>query len=681
MELQDVFKSFTINKKQSASPTIVIINKHVVPPTVLKLWLDTPNTFKDFTENIKKSLDYEKDMYREKIRKIIEYLESKGEDTLFLRYIGDSNCVNFTEIQKYLGIEDDSAEQKTLLKALMYYAANPLKTHVDYNMCEFYSTNVSKFPMSGMRNYLKQTYKCIITPYIKSKTFKKCLKDYSTNDIVLLIKQIIKGIAYLYINKCSHNDLHYENILVDDHNKVYIFDWDRGYSVEIGPNPITNDIFCNTIPASTFCNSGSQCNLYHKYGYSIDFYKILYYILKNRPTDFSQILDSIGIKNQKIGENLAHIIIHHTIVTGNDSFFIKFVDSKGLCSWLQDPSILHNDFNLLFLHSIIGKIQTIYYRITGSDITPTTPSDLDDYKVPNPPGFNKKIPNDIYTNLVSEFIPRDPFSTEIVQHRQPELDPTLGTPVFAQEEQVLSGVPLLSPTPRPVAPEPVAPEPVVQRPVAPEPVAPEPVVQRPVAPEPVAPEPVAPEPVAQIPSEFLIGLEPPVEPIPVHNILSTLGNLLNSGGETFALSKKKRSAEEEVKSKYPKQQRREQRMRKIPADILLKIKNEYQRIKNLPIQNITWKDINTVLYITNYLKYGKYIKPFGKIIEKSKPVESVPITDIMEQNDIRKDKMLKILEIYRNQSKVSSWPQKFFSKSKYEPEQTSFFREEEKMEV
>jgi len=65
-------------------------------------------------------------------------------------------------------------------------------------------------------------------------------------------------------------------------------------------------------------------------------------------------------------------------------------------------------------------------------------------------------------------------------------------------------------------------------------------------------------------------------------------------------------------------------------------RSELVRLRNIPSNKRTWKDLNRMLEIKNYILYGDPIPPSGIIIRENKPIKAYPITDIMAENDLRK---------------------------------------------
>ena len=70
---------------------------------------------------------------------------------------------------------------------------------------------------------------------------------------------------------------------------------------------------------------------------------------------------------------------------------------------------------------------------------------------------------------------------------------------------------------------------------------------------------------------------------------------------------------------------------------------EIDRLVKIPIKNRTWKDVADLLDIVNYVRYGPEIVSNYRDIQESKTLITVPITDIMAENDSRKAKMLESL--------------------------------------
>lgn len=366
---------FKIFNKSSASPTLLIHNKKTDPQVVLKLWEKSELP-------IYKGLEYEKSVYSEKINPLIE----NNENSPFLRYIGEGNCASFKDLVSYLGITDNENAKNFLKLALYIYGLKEEKNKTfKYSSLDEYNDKYLDFvyPSPRERNKLnsveRKDYQCIILPYIYMITFKDALESYNSDNIIKIIRHILRGIYLMYTNNVSHNDLHPGNIMIEEKtNNVFIFDWDRAYCPELLDNPILSSDVCK-LP----CNI-SQCNIFHKDGYCIDFYKILFYILKKREDkDWQFILTSLGINNIVDLENREEDILGLVIKTilGEDiysrgdynkgNFNMQIEDKK--CSWLQDRTLItEENTSMDNLHKKLGPYQIIYMKsvqIAGGDIT------------------------------------------------------------------------------------------------------------------------------------------------------------------------------------------------------------------------------------------------------------------------------------------------------------------------
>ena len=351
-------KLFIIKNKTSSSPSIIIENYNVKPPTVLKLWKEAKHIPNEADNIFYKSLEYEKTMYGKTILPIIKEIEENKEKfPLFLNYVGEGNCTTVRDIAKYLGVDNDDDKNRLDLCLLVYW--NDPYTPTNYEKLKLRSN--TRIPDEDLENlYNTYTFNCIITPYIQSKSFMGCLNKYTctTEEIIFMFQQIIKGLTYLYKNGGVHNDLHAGNILIGEHNFVYLFDWDRGYVEALGPNPMLDTSICG---GTSYCCNYAQCNRYENDGYCIDFYKILYNILFLRKNDYSLILDGIGISNKQIGMTTLHDLIYDTIFTqnNNNGSFFEISDGSKICNWLQDRTIPKNGLTIGFIHDIIGTINEI----------------------------------------------------------------------------------------------------------------------------------------------------------------------------------------------------------------------------------------------------------------------------------------------------------------------------------
>ena len=357
--------SFYILPKNSASPTLIIVNRAVEPPTVVKLWQVHPEEakVKDVIKRQGKALKYEQRIYKDKIFAI----KKEEEKAPLLHYIGDG-CIRETDIIDYLKIGENE-KAKIYLRLVLFRYTLDNESKAEYNKAETYDKIdnfiFTNFPEISQVSVLE--FSCIILPYIECVTFSDVLRVETTDNVIRVFREIIKGIYLLYTNRVVHNDLHPGNIMIEnDTGNVLIYDWDRAYSPDIGENPLLDSDVCNTRPLR--CRE-SQCNLFQPAfqppGYAIDFYKILFYICSRRKADIEYILTGIGLQNDLMdnGYYLYQLVRHALTNHKNKGFFmIDGENEDELCSWLQKPELDIAGL-MLELANSLGDIDTILGKV------------------------------------------------------------------------------------------------------------------------------------------------------------------------------------------------------------------------------------------------------------------------------------------------------------------------------
>ena len=349
----DVFESLTYKVKStdSASPTIMIIQKNTTPPRIFKIWLK--NDHSDETEGLR----YEKDIYMKRIKPLVD--NGDGEHLMHILGDGCSTIENLTTLFK---LNDEDAF--LLYACFLIYLKGPSESHT-YDFTNV--THVLKYLIKNktrrdkiIHSIKNEKIECIILPYIKCLTLHETLKTSNTLDTIMFVSKIADGIHKLYSNNLIHNDLHAGNILIKD-DDILIYDWDRGYSQELGPNKLLDNNRCGP----GLC-SYSQCNIRNPDGYAIDLYKILYYILDKRHTDASTILKSV-FKIQNIEsdpDRLSKIIKILTISPffreyhGDEANRKTEKGAKFYCTFLQYP-----DENMKYIKSVFGPIQQLHNKL------------------------------------------------------------------------------------------------------------------------------------------------------------------------------------------------------------------------------------------------------------------------------------------------------------------------------
>jgi serine/threonine protein kinase len=356
--------NFKILDKTSASTSLLILTNVAKPddekscprkmsggvvPVAIKTW-----RVRNMQVDEEKALEYEKRVYLNKIKPILDY----DEDEPFLRYLGDdNNCSTVESLAMFIGANDVGSQTALYLA---FYVMNEMALNSDmvdaftnndidinYFSRNFYSQFFSTFP-SSQRDFLAK-YRgvkdwkigAIILPKIRFTTFGDLLKVKNANQYSVY-RQVVKGLYTLYKNRTVHNDIHAGNIMVEEKsNKVMIYDWDRGYSPDLGINAILNSNVCRSL-----CSS-SQCNIFAPNGRPIDLVKSMCYIvingsqtrdeLKNptlRSCGLGKFLDELNIKNRIIrpDRKARYQIILDGIKDGGLPFF-----TVAGCSSLYEP--------------------------------------------------------------------------------------------------------------------------------------------------------------------------------------------------------------------------------------------------------------------------------------------------------------------------------------------------------
>jgi serine/threonine protein kinase len=324
--------TFKVLDKSSASPSILIIKKDTYP-YIMKVWLK-----KDTSEEAN-SLRYEDDVYRNNIKPMLDEYPKLG----LVNYFGSSESTTAEELAELLGIDSDFG-RKIFYDSIYIFKRNPSRAF-DYSDLDLINLS-SKIP-----DMTKVELQFIVLPCIKFNTLRDVLKTASTERIIKYTKQLIEVIYHTYAYGVVHNDLHYENVMIDENDNALVFDWDRSYSKTNGDNPMLDKERCAD-DGSEMCFN-SQCNILNDDNYAIDLYKILYYILhfRNMLGDATTILRDvfkIVHSNPDIEKNLQRSLIEK--LTEN-----PFFSDRNGCTYLQYP-----DDDMKFIHKLFGGIDKIY---------------------------------------------------------------------------------------------------------------------------------------------------------------------------------------------------------------------------------------------------------------------------------------------------------------------------------
>jgi hypothetical protein len=339
--------TFNILNKNSASPSLIIVAKGLNRPVIgdekddsikgcprtkgsirnsefaIKTWCrtdtdaDSANRREPAEEE--EALGYEKRVYINKIKPILDANpEGNGVDGVYrymplLKYLGDDNdCCKVDTIAEFIGIEKENdmmIAQKNLLYLAFYSIDAMIRDDAlfdrikpcNYMDSDFYIKFFKKIGEPGRRD-LHQRFQTIGTWNIgaillPNTTFKPYTEYIGSGHQALLFKEIIKGTYTINKANLVHNDLHSNNIMVQMGNppgsplrRIMIYDWDRGYSPQLGPNVLLNDD-----PRFDLCKS-SQCNLFMGQR-PIDLLKILRYLADDKNNLFDVLQNALGLED------------------------------------------------------------------------------------------------------------------------------------------------------------------------------------------------------------------------------------------------------------------------------------------------------------------------------------------------------------------------------------------------
>jgi serine/threonine protein kinase len=323
--------TYKVLPKNSASPTIIVLNK--TKNQIYKCWNSATDT------KYTKGLEYEKFVYE----KVIKQLLSEDQNLPFLRYIGEAKF-SIKDFAKYLDLDKSSADTLKLSIMMFLNDEDNINTFSSNELYNYAGSKSKYLTDKDMQDAV--VLKMIVLPNIEFRTIKDILTVASTEKVVHIIRKIVEGLSALYKKGVVHNDLHHGNIMIENKTeKVLIFDWDRSYMKGYN-NPLISDQQCKGT-----CKRG-QCNIFNPDGYSIDFFKILCYIIKSRSVigDADKILSSIS----NIRDGLTSNIVIDFMKSNKYCHYKDNLD----CNYLQFP-----DTKMEFVKKQFGSIFEIEERI------------------------------------------------------------------------------------------------------------------------------------------------------------------------------------------------------------------------------------------------------------------------------------------------------------------------------
>lgn len=340
LEKSYINKNIEILNKNSSSDSIIIIHNEL--KLVYKLWCPMLK-LKSFN-----GLEYESNIYENYIKKLLyEY------PLPYLPFMGEVENTSVYNLAKIM--TKDKGKQIEIILAFSIYISNLLKQeNKPYDISNYKKMLLTQSSFSELQQQAKNiSVKGFFTPYILCKSLTSacntCVLNKDIQTLFLLYNQIVTGIYFLYKNNIQHNDLHSGNVLVDEKNNTYIFDWDLSF------NGKQNNQMLNNVT----CIRGACCNKIHPNGFSIDFFRnISCFFRQTKDIDIiknftKKVLGICSPRDDEKYTNACHIM--HNILTKYDFFY----DRNKNINYLLDINSLEYQHVFLFF----GSIEEIFLRM------------------------------------------------------------------------------------------------------------------------------------------------------------------------------------------------------------------------------------------------------------------------------------------------------------------------------
>jgi len=324
--------------KESASPSDIwfitfkpgtTFNGKPVDTGVIKIYFSPHNTFPiqdEFTDYLK-GLEYEASVYE----KIIDPLVVKRLCPFFITMFGRGKDCSFDDVVHilYRGVGDLSQAEKNLTRnfqmiwgdiphipAITRDRNPPIPSDVKINVID------KDFSFMLLRKFT--------TIHYSLRDYMRSVRSYDESKFWLILFQVCVGLYALELSKTVHNDLHSNNIVIEeldrpeeiiqfieDENstptaykfttkyRTVIFDFDRAYAMQLGNNDLL-DIYCTD-------QAGHQCN----------------HFIKNRDVVqlFCKLMTEKSLNPRPLLE----------VVTRDFLSFVSFTETKRYCTSYNIP--------------------------------------------------------------------------------------------------------------------------------------------------------------------------------------------------------------------------------------------------------------------------------------------------------------------------------------------------------
>lgn len=179
---------------------------------------------------------------------------------------------------------------------IIRYYSTWIEDNIDNTLLLEYSDSNSSSNSLTLNN---DTFNNIL--YIQMELCMMTLKDYiknniSKNETYIIIKDIVKSLAYLHSKNIIHCDLTLNNILIDNNKIIKLCDFGLAEYINDGDHVIKNKTY------GTHTYLAPECIKNYKYSYKSDIYSlaiIIFELLNKFNTDMERALMIKKFKNKK----------------------------------------------------------------------------------------------------------------------------------------------------------------------------------------------------------------------------------------------------------------------------------------------------------------------------------------------------------------------------------------------
>jgi hypothetical protein len=341
---------YKILSKKSASPSLLVLTGNGVRDTcpriveegneslAIKTWCRTESDDYNQRDPVDEegALGYEKKVYVDKIKGImeanVEDPDNPSEYVPILRYVGDDgDCSTVETLARFIGIDLESESSRAVAQRGLLYLAfyvndamvrdpgfEDVIKPLEFNKVDFYRRFFLECTQEGKARFVRKFSNdvkywkigAVLMPRTRFRTFDEYIGTEHQSGLMV---QVVKGLYMVNKAGLVHNDLHCGNIMVKTNpdgiepvRKVMIYDWDRGYSPSLGPNPLLN------IETNRYLCKTSQCNIFMGQR-PVDLLKILRYVVDSRDNFFDILQNGLKLPNNFVDGLPRYDVIHSAL--------------------------------------------------------------------------------------------------------------------------------------------------------------------------------------------------------------------------------------------------------------------------------------------------------------------------------------------------------------------------------